>query len=121
MRAARRLLFRLYNYVFPMHDWARRVKQFRHGKIAWSVPDRPDIGNFGPWPLEWIEVEIPKVCGEKLIFKDGVSAISGLACSGDDAVRCARCGISLHVAEANMMDSLSVPACSWCVGSVHRA
>lgn len=120
MNALRRLFSRINAFLFPVHGWSDRVRDYRNGNVTWQVEGRSDIAPLVPWPLEWIAAEVLADSPE-LRFHDHVSLVSGKECVGHDAVKCSRCGIPLHTGEAHMTDSLSVPACSWCVGAVNRA
>jgi hypothetical protein len=119
----KRLLSRLSAYLFPMPNWKDRVRKFRAGTVVWPISLYPNTDPMSPWPSEWTVVSmIPKGGGKAQIhFHDTVSAVSGREAKGEDAVRCARCGIHLHVADTNMEHNLDIPACSWCVGAVSQA
>lgn len=118
-----RYLTRIKAFLFPISGWADRVRRYRRGEVVWPISLYPNNDPMTPWPSEWTIVSmIPKGCGKAEIhFHDTVSVVSGREAKGEDAVRCARCGIHLHVADTGMQDNLSIPACSWCVGLVAKA
>ena len=115
---------RVWSYIFPVPGWRQRIFDYRDGKGVWEVTGYPEMDPMAPWPAEWCVWEVappdekhskhyPKMVG-------CVSHISGSRADGDDAVRCSRCGIPIHMGEAHMLTTIDIPACSWCVGSVRR-
>ena len=111
-----RLLRRFWKYIRPVKGWRSRVSAFRGGRTAWPVPGYESLGVIGPWPTEWTLYRVNVSADGKLAveFLDGVSDVSGRQAKGEDAVRCARCGITLHVEETSMLNNLEVPSCVWC-------
>jgi len=118
------LLRRSWAWLFPVPRWKDRLLAYIDGNAVWAVPGRPDMMPMSPWPPEWCVLEAVEASDDgapahmKLV--DGVSLISSRVAEGEDAVRCCRCGITLHVTEAHMGTSIDVPACSWCIGAVRR-
>lgn len=115
---------RVWSWLLPRAGWKERVQAFRSGVTVWPILERPDMDPLFPWPSEWclweaVEPEEPDQKA-KSRFGSCTSLVSGQTAHGDDAVRCARCGIPLHMGEAHMTTNLDIPACSWCVGAVRR-
>ena len=108
-----------------MSGWKSRLQAYVGGKAVWPVEGRPDMSPLAPWPAEWCVLEAVEATaeGEQPYMKlvSAPSVISGIMAEGEDAVRCCRCGITLHVKEAHMHNSIDVPSCSWCLGSVLRS
>jgi len=117
-----RLCRRIMSFLFPVAGWASRVKRYGRGQIVWPIAAHPELGPMGPWPAEWTVVEFARTEDGKtsLRFHDTCSDVSGREAKGEDAVRCARCGIHLHVAETDMETNLDIPLCPWCVGFVRQ-
>ena len=115
---------RVWSWLIPRPGWEDRVLAYRSGNTVWPVPEHPDMDPLFPWPAEWCvwEVAPPAKEGGKHFPKmiSCTSCVSGTHADGDNAVRCARCGIPLHMGEAHMATNLDIPSCSWCVGSVRR-
>ena len=118
-----RLIKRIKAFFSPLSGWAERVRLYRTGNVIWAVTGRPELPPTAPWPTEWTVVDFAPAMGGgvDMTYPDTVSDVSGREAKGEDAVRCARCGIHLHVAEAGMQTNIDIPACSWCVGFVRRA
>ena len=123
MVSLNRLWTRIVAFLFPMKGWAERVSLFRRGNITWKLELYPNNDPVCPWPHEWTVMSAIPIGGGKatIHYHDAISDVSGVEARGEDAVRCCRCGIKLHVAEAHMQTNLDIPTCSWCVGFVRRA
>lgn len=118
-----RLIKRIKYFLFPMENWKDRVRRFRKGQVVWTLPLYPKLAPMAPWPHEWtVQALIPDgEGGATVVFCDTFSDVSGKEAKGEDAVRCARCGINLHVSDTDMETNIDIPACSWCVGLVAKA
>lgn len=116
-----RLFKRLTAFVKPADGWRLRVRQFKSGVAVWEVEGHPEIMPFIPWPPHWCAWEPDAESDSKVRFVSHISLVSGRLCEGDHAVKCARCSIPIHMAEADMLTNLDVPACPWCVGAVRSA
>ncbi len=112
-----RLSKRIVAFLFPMSDWRARLRTFRRSPSlpVWRFED-PELPPTAPWPPEWFPHVIERNADGKpfIRFLDTTSLISGRPCEGEAAVRCARCGIHLHVEETTMADNTSAPICPWC-------
>jgi hypothetical protein len=119
----KRYLTRIKAFFSPLAGWKERVRKFRAGTVVWYIPEYPAMDPVCPWPSEWTVVSMTPTedCKANIEYLDTVSVVSGREAKGEDAVRCARCGIHLHVADTTMEHNLDIPACSWCVGFVSRA
>jgi hypothetical protein len=120
METLKRLWSRLRAYLSPTPDWSRTIRRFHAGEAVWPVPGHPEIQPFIPWPPDWCSWEPDAEADSKVRFVSHVSLVSGRVCEGDNAVKCARCAIPIHMDEADMLTNLDVPACPWCVGAVRR-
>lgn len=113
----KKLVIRAWKWYFPMPGWKSRIAEARSG-AAFPVNGRPEMDDFYPWPPEWCVWEViePEQEGQKARprFLDTISEETGREATGDEAVRCARCGIHLHASEANMRTNVDVPSCIWC-------
>lgn len=116
-------LLRVARSLLPKWGWRQRVLDYRGGKVTWTIPGNPELPMSCPWPMEWSPYEWADVTEHDprgWTFKKVICIESGLEAEGEAAANCARCGVPLHVRHANMTDSLSIPACSFCVDAVDR-
>lgn len=111
----RRLAVRARLWCSPVPGWKDRWQEYTRGRVTWPVPELPDHPDIIPFPAQWC---IYTTQDGKLVFTDpAISQISGRLAEGEDAVRCARCGVHLHRLETGipMKTNHSVPVCPWCV------
>lgn len=115
-----RLFKRIIAFLRPALKWRQKARLYKSGVAVWEVDGHPEIPPFIPWPPEWCSWEHDGEAESKVRFTPHVSLVSGRTCEGDNAVKCARCSIPIHMDEADMMNNLDIPACPWCVGSVRQ-
>jgi hypothetical protein len=101
-----RALLRLLGWPWPQPGWISRVRLYRSGSVIWLRPSGKQLVGF---PLEWCLAEEQP---------DGTIVF---APDSDKRVKCARCGIVVHVLDAGMSDSLSIPSCVDCRDRVEGA
>lgn len=114
MLTINRFLKRLLAFVKPLSGWRHRVRLYKAGAAVWDVDGHPEIQPFVPWPPQWCSWEAAPDEESKVRFLPHRSLISGKLCEGDAAVKCARCGIPVHMDETDMLTNLDVPSCPWC-------
>jgi hypothetical protein len=117
-----RLFKRIKHFFFPVRGWKTRVQQFRAGKIVWESTGLLKLPPMSPWPPEWTVMAIIPAGegGATVSFCDTFSDVTGKEAKGEAAVRCARCGVNLHVEDTGMETNIDLPACSWCVGLISK-
>lgn len=111
----RNLLLRIRAFLRPVSGWKIRLNQFRAGQTVWYFDDLR-LPPTMPWPPAWFPHIIVRNDKDQLEvrFLNTLSLISDRRCEGEEAVCCARCGIDLHISEANMENNVSPPLCPWC-------
>lgn len=114
MSGIKRILLRVLAFLKPVSGWNKRIRLFKAGAAVWDVDGHPEIQPFIPWPPHWCSWEAAPDEPSKVRFISHRSLISGKLCEGDAAVKCARCGIPVHMDETDMIDNLDVPSCRWC-------
>ena len=99
----------------PVPGWKERIATAVAGDgmyIEHPSPGRPGcVGAAPEWSLARVSAD-----GERWEGYDTVSALSGRPITSHPftGVRCARCGLALHLDESGMRASLDVPGCVPC-------
>lgn len=111
----------LWTYGVPLPalpGWEDRVAEWARATLACEVPFAP-LGA----PVEWSLVQPSETPGRLRPYA-AYCAVTGRRISGASSpmeqwgVRCARCGVPLHVSAAGMKHSFDIPRCGPCTGQV---